>query len=127
MALRRIKKELIDVTSDPPENCSVSPVSDLEDFFSWNATILGPESSPYEGGIFCLNIKFPSNYPFKPPVIKFTTKVYHPNIDAQGQICVDLLKERWSPAMTIPKVLLSISSLLTDPNEDDPLVLQIGQ
>lgn len=83
--------------------------------------------SPYQGGIFFLNIHFPSDYPFKPPKVNFTTKIYHCNINAAGAICLDILKDQWSPALTISKVLLSISSLLTDPNPDDPLVPDIAQ
>lgn len=77
---------------------------------------LSPGFSPYSGGVFFLNIHFPSDYPFKPPKVNFTTKIYHPNINSQGAICLDILKDQWSPALTISKVLLSISSLLTDPN-----------
>ena len=87
---------------------------------------MGPEDSPYAGGVFFLNIHFPPDYPFKPPKVSFTTKIYHPNINANGSICLDILKDQWSPALTISKVLLSISSLLTDPNPDDPLVPEIA-
>merc|ERR1711988_1696750 len=91
------------------------------------ATIMGPKESPYVGGVFFLNISFPSDYPFKPPKVHFTTKIYHCNVNASGAICLDILKDQWSPALTISKVLLSISSLLTDPNPSDPLVPEIAQ
>ncbi len=87
---------------------------------------MGPGESPYQGGVFFLNIHFPTDYPFKPPKITFTTRIYHPNINSNGSICLDILKDQWSPALTISKVLLSICSLLCDPNPDDPLVSEIA-
>ncbi|KAG5492001.1 hypothetical protein GH5_00900 [Leishmania sp. Ghana 2012 LV757] len=126
MALRRIQKELKDLEKDPPANTSGGPVND-SDLFNWKATIIGPEDSPYAGGLFFLNIHFPSDYPFKPPKLQFTTKIYHPNINNNGGICLDILKGQWSPALTISKVLLSVCSLLTDPNPDDPLVPDIAR
>ena len=125
MALKRIQKELIDLGRDPPVNCSAGPTNE-QDQFHWQATIMGPDDSPYTGGVFFLNIHFPPDYPFKPPKVTFTTKIYHANINANGSICLDILKDQWSPALTISKVLLSISSLLTDPNPDDPLVPEIA-
>ena len=125
MALKRIQKELKDLEKDPPGNCSAGPV-DEKDLYTWQATIMGPEDSPYAGGIFFLNIHFPTDYPFKPPKCQFTTRIYHPNINSNGSICLDILKDQWSPALTIQKVLLSISSLLTDANPNDPLVLEIA-
>merc|ERR1712031_85717 len=92
----------------------------------WQATIMGPPDSPYQNGVFFLNINFPSDYPFKPPKVAFTTKIYHCNVNANGAICLDILKDQWSPALTISKVLLSISSLLTDPNPSDPFVPEIA-
>ena len=125
MALKRIQKELIDLGRDPPVNCSAGPTNE-QDQFHWQATIMGPDDSPYTGGVFFLNIHFPPDYPFKPPKVTFTTKIYHANINSNGSICLDILKDQWSPALTISKVLLSISSLLTDPNPDDPLVPEIA-
>mmetsp|Transcript_118614 Transcript_118614/g.166772 ORF Transcript_118614/g.166772 Transcript_118614/m.166772 type:complete len:148 (+) Transcript_118614:132-575(+) len=124
MAQRRIQKELRDIKKNPPSSCSAGPSGD--DLFKWSATIIGPDDSPYAGGVFFLDIIFPSDYPFKPPKCKFLTKVYHPNINSNGSICLDILKDNWSPALTIDRVLLSISSLLTDPNPDDPLVPDIA-
>nr|GMC82539.1 ubiquitin-conjugating enzyme E2-17 kDa [Ipomoea batatas] len=194
MASKRILKELKDLQKDPPTSCSAGPVG--EDMFHWQATIMGPPDSPYAGGVFLVTIHFPPDYPFKPPKVAFRTKVFHPNINSNGSICLDILKEQWSPALTISKsgldsdfgssslpliftcsnifcilaifpapslyglghchtllsqksasstskcdlggdqlqgtrnclipVLLSICSLLTDPNPDDPLVPEIA-
>eukprot|EP01121_Diplochlamys_sp_Union-15-3_P017845 TRINITY_DN636_c0_g1_i2.p1 TRINITY_DN636_c0_g1~~TRINITY_DN636_c0_g1_i2.p1 ORF type:complete len:148 (-),score=31.69 TRINITY_DN636_c0_g1_i2:90-533(-) len=125
MALKRIQKELQDIQHDPPASCSAGPVGD--DLFHWTATIMGPDDSPFAGGVFFLDVHFPTDYPFKPPKVQFTTKVYHPNINTNGAICLDILKEQWSPALTLSRVLLSISSLLTDPNPNDPLVPEIAR
>ena len=120
----RIQKELTLLLKDPPDNCSAGPVGD--DIFHWEGTIMGPTETVYEGGIFNLDIQFPKNYPFKPPKVRFQTKIYHPNINSGGFICLDIFKENWSPSLTISKVLLSLCSLLTDPNPDDPLVVHIA-
>ena len=125
MSLRRINKELKDLTEDPPANCSAGPQGD--DLFDWIATIMGPEGTPYHGGIFFLRINFPSDYPFKAPKIAFTTPIYHCNVNKNGGICLDILKGQWSPALTVSKVLLSITSLLSDPNPDDPLMPDIAK
>ncbi|KAM4652941.1 ubiquitin-conjugating enzyme E2 D2 isoform 1-T1 [Amazona ochrocephala] len=117
--------ELNDLARDPPAQCSAGPVGD--DMFHWQATIMGPNDSPYQGGVFFLTIHFPTDYPFKPPKVAFTTRIYHPNINSNGSICLDILRSQWSPALTISKVLLSICSLLCDPNPDDPLVPEIAR
>uniref|UniRef100_A0A7N0U682 UBC core domain-containing protein n=1 Tax=Kalanchoe fedtschenkoi TaxID=63787 RepID=A0A7N0U682_KALFE len=129
MASKRILKELRDIQRDPPNDfCWI-----LECFLLTCggghvplATIIGPNDSPYAGGVFIAAIHFPPDYPFKPPKVAFRTRVFHPNINSNGNICLDILKEQWSPALTISKVLLSICSLLTDPNPDDPLVPEIA-
>ncbi len=122
--VKRIKKELDELIKDPPTHISAGPKDD--DIFHWKACITGPADSPYSGGLFYLHIYFTKDYPFKPPKIKFITKIYHPNINHNGSICLDILNKNWSPALTISKVLLSISSLLTDPNPNDPLVADIA-
>ncbi|KAJ1860704.1 hypothetical protein LPJ73_001267, partial [Coemansia sp. RSA 2703] len=103
---KRIQKELAEISLDPPSNCSAGPKGD--NLYEWVSTIVGPGDSPYSGGVFFLDIHFPQEYPFKPPKIIFRTRIYHCNINSQGQICLDILKDNWSPALTISKVLLSI-------------------
>ena len=122
--IKRLQKELDDIKKNDIPNLSAGPIND--NLFEWDAVILGPVSTPYEGGVFNLNISIPSNYPFKPPIVIFKTKIYHPNINSSGSICLDILKNQWSPALTISKILLSICSLLSDPNPNDPLVPDIA-
>ena len=124
-SLKRIKKELMDLSENPLFNCSAGPVKN--NLTEWEATIIGPEDTPYSGGVFTLSILFPPDYPFNPPKIKFLTRIYHCNINQHGGICLDILKDQWSPALTISKVLMSISSLLSDCNPDDPLVPEIAR
>lgn len=124
IALKRINTEIANmknsVYKDISENISAGPINS-GNLFDWAGTLIGAVGTPYEGGIFKLDIKFPSNYPFCPPIIKFSTKIFHPNIHENGDICLDILKYHWSPALNIHQVLLSILSLLSEPNPDDPL------
>uniref|UniRef100_A0A8D1S3Y7 UBC core domain-containing protein n=1 Tax=Sus scrofa TaxID=9823 RepID=A0A8D1S3Y7_PIG len=120
-----------DLARDPPAQCSAGPVGD--DMFQWQATIMGPNDSPYQGGIFFfLTIHFPTDYPFKPPMVAFITRIYHTNFFFyffffNGSICLDIRRSQWSLALTISKVLSSICSLRCDPNPDDPLVPEIAR
>jgi ubiquitin-conjugating enzyme E2 D/E len=125
-SVKRILKEMKDMEASPMDNCTAGPIN-TENLYVWRGTIVGPMKSPYEGGLFQLEITFPVEYPFKPPKVQFLTKVYHPNINSSGGICLDILKDAWVPSLTIGKVLLSISSLLTDPNPKDPLVPEIAE
>lgn len=116
---KRIMKELQTMQKDTPPNISAAPI-DENDLYKWQAVIFGPSDSVYAGGVFRLSIVFPADYPFKAPRVEFLTKIYHCNI-MNKSLCIDILKTQWSPALTIDKVLLSIVSLLMDPNPKDPL------
>ncbi len=122
---KRIVLELKELIEDPPFNCSAGPIND-EDMTKWEGSIIGPEGTPYGGGLFKISIRFPEDYPFVPPKVKFITRIYHCNVNSNGAICLDILKDQWSPALTITKVLMSLCSLLNDCNPDDPLVSNIA-
>lgn len=123
---KRLTQELKELNETPIPNCSAGPKE--TDLTHWRATIFGPEDTPYFGGVFYLDVKFTTEYPFKPPKIHFITPIYHCNINKSGGICLDILKDQsWSPALTISKVLLSICSMLADPNPNDPLVAEIAE
>ena len=124
MSARRIQRELQDIQKDTPENCSAGPRG--ENMYLWDAVIIGPTGTPYSGGVFKLEIHFSNDYPFKPPKLTMNTKIYHPNISPSGAICLDILKNQWSPALTISKVLLSLCSLFSDANPNDPLVPEVA-
>ena len=123
--IKKLQRELINFNKDPPPNIYAGPIND-NDLFHWEAAIMGPEETPYQGGVFFLSIHFPKDYPIKPPKCKFITRIYHPNINSNGTIGLDILMDQWCPALTIDKVLLSISSFLDDPNPDIPLVPEIA-
>ena len=125
LVLKRIKSEYKKLKKSPVCNCDAWPVDDT--LLSWKANIMGPIDTPYEGGVFKLTMNFPIDYPIKPPQVRFETKIYHPNIDDTGGICISILKSEWSPILGIEKILLSICSLLNDPNPSDPLVHYIAK
>ncbi|KAH8292696.1 hypothetical protein KR018_002758, partial [Drosophila ironensis] len=120
----RIKRELMEIRKHPPPNCWAEMHQD--DLFRWTAGVNGPLGTVYEGGHFRLDIRFPPAYPFRPPRIRFITRIYHCNVDSRGAICLDILGERWSPVMNVAKVLLSIYVLMGECNPDDPLVMCIA-
>lgn len=124
LLIKRLQNELQDLMKNPVPNCSAGPKNN--DLTNWIATIFGPEDTPYYGGIFELDIKFSDEYPFKPPKVYFKTQIYHCNINKQGGICLDILKDNWSPALNVSKLLLSICSLLSEPNPSDPLMHEIA-
>ncbi|KAI0746427.1 ubiquitin-conjugating enzyme/RWD-like protein [Daedaleopsis nitida] len=122
--LKRIHREIADIKKEDLGPIKLAPSDD--DLFHWNATIPGPEGSVYEGGVFSVEISLAHDYPFSAPRVTFRTRIYHMNINDRGSICIDILKHNWSPALSLFKVILSLSSLLTDPNPKDPLVPQIA-
>ncbi|KAJ6460936.1 ubiquitin-conjugating enzyme/RWD-like protein [Mycena sanguinolenta] len=121
--LKRINKEIADVKKEDMGKITLVPTDNL---FVWQGTLPGPEGSVYEGGIFNLAVNLPPDYPFSAPKVTFKTRIYHMNISDQGNICLDILKNQWSPALSLFKVILSLSSLLCDPNPKDPLVPSIA-
>uniref|UniRef100_A0A914P733 UBC core domain-containing protein n=1 Tax=Panagrolaimus davidi TaxID=227884 RepID=A0A914P733_9BILA len=104
MALMRLKSEFAKLKQDPPPLCYAEPINN-DDFFKWNAMIVGPPGTPYTGTAFFLRIEFAFEHPFKPPKIYFISRIYHPNIDEHGNICMDILSTTWSPAYSVSKVI----------------------
>lgn len=125
MAVVRLNKELSDIIKKPPMGITAGPKND-SNLLEWVATMVGPSGTPYADAVFTLKIVFSKSYPFHSPKVTLVTPIYHCNISSNGDICLDILKDHWSPALTIDKVLLSISSLLADPNPGDPLVPAIA-
>ena len=124
----RMKKELQRLGTDPPHGVSCWPKEGRLDYLE--AKLLVSKDTPYEGGIFKLEVKVPERYPFEPPQVHFVTKIYHPNIDTAGRICLDVLKSppqgSWKPAHNLSTVLTSIQLLVSEPNPDDGLMADIS-
>ncbi|KAI8360514.1 putative ubiquitin protein ligase [Mortierella sp. GBAus27b] len=121
----QIAKETARLVSNPDPGISAKAHEDNVRYL--DVTITGPPESAFEGGAFKLEIFLPEEYPLIPPMVRFLTRIYHPNIDRLGRICLDVLKDKWSPATQIKAVLLSIQTLLLTPNPDDPLVADIAE
>lgn len=114
-AQRRLLRDFKKMTADAPRGISAAPVGD--DLFNWSAIVLGAQDTAWEGGVWKLKMTFTSEYPAKPPHVRFETEVFHPNVFTDGQICLDLLKgSGWSPAYDVCTILLAIQSLLADPD-----------
>lgn len=122
--MKRIHREIGDLKKEDLGAIVLAPTE--ENLYLWKGSIPGPEGSVYDGGVFNVEVVLPSDYPFTAPKAMFKTRIYHMNISEQGNICIDILKQNWSPALSLFKVMLSLSSLLTDPNPKDPLVPSIA-
>ncbi|OJD27846.1 hypothetical protein ACJ73_00749 [Blastomyces percursus] len=122
---KRIVKETQRLMTEPVPGITASPREDNLRHF--DVTLEGPADSPYEGGIFKLQLFLPEDYPMAPPQVLFQTKIYHPNIDGIGRVCLDVLKKNWSPALQIRTILLSIQALLGAPNAEDPLAEEVAK
>ncbi|CRH00393.1 ubiquitin-conjugating enzyme E2 N, putative [Plasmodium relictum] len=122
---RRITKETQNLANEPPPGIIAVPVP--ENYRHFKILINGPEGTPYEGGTYKLELFLPEQYPMEPPKVRFLTKIYHPNIDKLGRICLDILKDKWSPALQIRTVLLSVQALLSSPEPDDPLDSKVAE
>lgn len=116
---RRLQGELMSLMTSADAGISAFP--DGDNIFNWIGTIEGSTGTVYEGLKFKLSLKFPRDYPFKSPVVKFETPCFHPNVDNNGDICLDILKDKWSAVYNVRTILLSIQSLLGEPNNDSPL------
>lgn len=115
----RVQKELVEIERDKASGVGIEMNGD--NLGNLVGLIKGPESSPYDGGIFKVDIEITPSYPFEPPKMRFITKVWHPNVSSQnGAICLDILKDQWSPALTLKTALLSVQALLSSPEPDDP-------
>jgi len=128
-AIKRITRELNEISNNPLDGVSAGPVSE-GDMFKWKVIIIGPKNTPYQGGIFTLLLTFPTEYPFKPPVISFTTKIYHPNVsnDDKGSMCLGVLRsDNWKPSCKVMQVLEMARSLLVEPNVDDAVETGIAE
>eukprot|EP01114_Cavostelium_apophysatum_P014504 TRINITY_DN3783_c0_g1_i1.p1 TRINITY_DN3783_c0_g1~~TRINITY_DN3783_c0_g1_i1.p1 ORF type:complete len:151 (+),score=43.52 TRINITY_DN3783_c0_g1_i1:110-562(+) len=124
---KRLQKELKEFMDEPKPWCKAELAKD-DNLFAWKADLIGPDKSPYEKGVFKLDIEIPADYPFKPPKVKFATKIYHPNVKSDGNFCTDILTtEGWSPQLKIQQVLQTIYQLLSEPDADHPLEADIAQ
>ncbi|KAF5380739.1 hypothetical protein D9757_007152 [Collybiopsis confluens] len=124
--LRRVNKEIADCKNDKTSNITLDLVDNSP--FHLKGSFPGPEDTPYQGGIFEVDILIPDAYPFQPVKMKFTTKVYHPNVSsASGAICLDILKDAWSPVLTLKSTLISLQSLLCSPEPNDPQDAEVAK
>lgn len=131
-ALRRLMAEYKQISTNPPDGIAAGPVTE-DNFFEWEAAITGPENTPFQDGVFIAKLSFPQDYPLNPPKMRFKSEIFHPNIYTDGRVCISILhppgndplgyessNERWSPVQSIEKILLSVMSMIAEPNTESP-------
>ncbi|OQE18328.1 hypothetical protein PENSTE_c018G02400 [Penicillium steckii] len=123
---KRLQAELMQLMLSPSPGISAFPDAD-GNLLSWTATITGPTETPYENLNLKLSFSFPNSYPYSAPTVLFKTPIYHPNVDFSGRICLDILKDKWSAVYNVQTVLLSLQSLLGEPNNASPLNAQAAE
>eukprot|EP00611_Tribonema_gayanum_P024374 TRINITY_DN535_c0_g1_i1.p1 TRINITY_DN535_c0_g1~~TRINITY_DN535_c0_g1_i1.p1 ORF type:complete len:148 (+),score=56.28 TRINITY_DN535_c0_g1_i1:164-607(+) len=123
---RRLTKELAELRKMPLDWCQCGPVDD--NIMHWSAMMVGPDNSPYAGGVFKLDIEISPEYPFKAPKVKFLTRIYHPNIRTEGgEICADILNDNWGPTLNLSHVLNTLRQMLLEPSAESPLEPDIAR
>jgi len=122
---KRLQTELMQLMMNNREGISAFP--DGENLFRWIGTINGPKETVYDGLMYKLSLEFPSGYPYTAPTVKFVSPCFHPNVDTSGNICLDILKEKWSALLDVRTILISIQSLLAEPNIDSPLNVKAAE
>ncbi|KAF2402899.1 ubiquitin-conjugating enzyme [Trichodelitschia bisporula] len=132
VAAKRLFIEYRALTTDALDGIAAGPVSE-DDLFLWEALIQGPGGTPFEGGVFPAELRFPKDYPLAPPQMRFTCEIWHPNVYPNGNVCISILhapgedpnhyekaEERWSPIQSVEKILISVMSMLAEPNDESP-------
>ena len=132
VASKRLFQEYKNLLSAPPDGITAGPLNE-DDLFTWEALIQGPEETPFSGGIFPASLTFPRDYPLNPPKMRFLGEIWHPNVYPNGEVCISILhppgddpnhyekaSERWSPIQSVEKILISVMSMLAEPNDESP-------
>lgn len=139
MSIKRLAQEYSELSKNSPEGVAAGPIND-DNLFEWEALIAGPKDTCYDGGCFHARLSFPKDYPMNPPKMKFTHPLYHPNIYPDGTVCISILHppgedrfgyekscERWSPVQSVEKILLSVISMLAEPNDESPANIEAAK
>ena len=123
---------ILEIAQNPPEGIIAGPLTE-DNMYEWEAYVAGPTETDYEGGVFVARLKFPPDYPLSPPKMTFISEVWHPNVYKNGEVCISILhapgedpahyessSERWSPVQSVEKILISVVSMLAEPNDESP-------